>query len=71
MNREIQITATVVFSDRGVIRQGRVVGIEQVERGNLLGRSPGRWFTIRITGTLFEDIEVPETAFGSSLDAEA
>lgn len=67
----VHIGDQVAFRDRGVTREGRVVVVETVERGNLRGRQPGRWFTLRITGTLFEDVEVHETALGSILGAVA
>lgn len=61
----------VAFQERGISRVGRVVAIEDVANGDRGGRPAGRWFTIRIAGTSFEDIEVPENALGSILDAVA
>ncbi len=69
--RQYGIGDFVAFKDRGVTREGRVVAIENVTAGDLRGRRPGRWFTIRIAGTLFEDAEVPESELGSILDAVA
>jgi hypothetical protein len=71
MRQVIEIGDYCTFRDKGTTREGRVVGIEQVDRGDMLGRSPGRWFKVRIAGTLFEDIEVHENALGSVLDVVA
>lgn len=71
MQRVFNIGDTVAFRDRGVSREGRVVAVEIVTAGDMNGRRPGRWFTVRIAGTLFEDTEVPESAVGSVLDAVA
>ena len=57
----------VAFKDRGVSLEGRIVGAEQVGRADRNGRAPGKWFTVRVG--LFEDVNVPETALGSILDA--
>lgn len=61
----------VAFRGKHVTREGKIVGIEDVGRGDLRGRSAGRWFTIEIRGEAFAVIEVPESAVGSLLDAVA
>lgn len=67
MNQRLRdIGDHVTFKDRGVTREGRIVATEDVGAGDMNGRSPGCWLTLRISGTLFEDIEVPESALAPS-----
>lgn len=67
--RRFDIGDHCTFRDKGCTREGRVVGIEDVGRGDLRGRSAGRWVTLAIRGELFASVEVPESALGSILDA--
>lgn len=69
--RQYGIGDHCTFRDRGITREGRVVASEIVTAGDRDGRRPGRHLTLRIAGTLFEDVEVPESALGSILDAVA
>lgn len=62
--RGFRVGDVVTFRDRGVSREGRIVAVEQVGQRDRRGRSPGRWFTIRLSGSLFEDAEAPEHALG-------
>lgn len=61
------IGSRIAFQDRGVTREGRVVAVEVVPRGDRLGRTPGRWLTVRIGDSLFEDVDIPEAAVGAVL----
>ena len=69
--RQFGIGDHVTFRDKGVTREGRIVGTENVGRGDLRGRSAGRWVTLAIRGELFDHAEVPESALGSILESVA
>lgn len=69
--RQFGIGDHVTFRDKGVTREGRIVGTENVGRGDLRGRSAGRWVTLAPRDELFASVEVPESALGSILESVA
>ena len=52
----------VAFTDRGCLRRGKVVGVEVVGEKDRDGRRPGRWFIVRLDGSLFDTADTHEDA---------
>ena len=52
----------VAVKDRGCVRRGRVVGVEVVGEKDRDGRRPGRWYVVRIDGSLFDSLDTHEDA---------
>lgn len=52
----------VAFTDRGCVRRGKIVGVEVVGERDRDGRRPGRWFVVRLDGSLFDTLDTHEDA---------